>query len=78
MNILAAVTITSLALAPAGLAQGQPTPAACDSTNIEWVLPGHFDDAVARAKRTHRLLLVKGVSFGIDAAGATCATKGKW
>lgn len=51
---------------------------ACVTDNIDWVLPGHFDEAVARSKTEQRLLLIKGVSFGIDVAGAACATKGKW
>ena len=46
--------------------------------NIDWVLPSDFDKALARSTAEHRLLLIKGVSFGIDVAGATCATKGKW
>ncbi len=48
------------------------------TTNIDWVLPGEFDAALARARREGKLLLIKGVSFGIDDAGAKCATKGKW
>ena len=51
---------------------------ACDRSAIHWVLPGHFDDAVARAKEEKRILIIKGVSFGIDAEGAKCATKGHW
>lgn len=51
---------------------------ACDAAAIDWVLPGHFDDALKRAKDTRRILIVKGVSFGIDELGAKCATKGHW
>jgi hypothetical protein len=50
----------------------------CDTTNIRWVLPASFATALERAKEEHRLLLIKGVSFNIDDAGATCATKGTW
>ena len=50
----------------------------CVTDNIDWVLPADFDKALARSKSEQRLLLIKGVSFGIDAAGAGCATKGKW
>jgi hypothetical protein len=49
-----------------------------DATNIHWVLPKDFATALERAKEEHRLLLIKGVSFNIDEAGATCATKGTW
>ena len=45
---------------------------------IEWKLPDQFEAARDQAQRDKRLLIVKGVSFGIDQAGATCATKGKW
>lgn len=51
---------------------------ACVTDNIDWVLPADFDKALARSKSEQRLLLIKGVSFGIDVAGATCATKGQW
>jgi len=51
---------------------------ACVADNIDWVLPGHFADALQRGKSEQRLILIKGVSFGIDVAGAACATKGKW
>jgi hypothetical protein len=54
------------------------TPPPCQTDTIDWVLPGHFDTAVARATAEQRLLLIKGISFGVDEAGATCATKGKW
>ena len=59
------------------LAGQQPHPA-CNTDNIDWVLPGHFADAVSRGTSEQRLILIKGVSFGIDVAGAKCATKGKW
>lgn len=49
-----------------------------DPLAIEWVLPGHFEEARARSKQEQRLLLIKGVSFGIDEAGAACATQGEW
>jgi hypothetical protein len=42
------------------------------------VLPAEFTTARERAKEEHRLLLIKGVSFNIDEAGAKCATKGTW
>ena len=57
---------------------GQQHDRACNTDNIDWVLPGHFQEAVSRGKSEQRLILIKGVSFGIDVAGARCATKGKW
>ena len=69
--------VTTVILSIPALAQQAPE-AACDSTNIEWVLPGEFETARRRAAGEKRILLVKGVSFGIDALGAKCATKGKW
>ena len=57
--------------------QEAPAPAA-DTAAIEWVLPAHFDAALKRAKEENRLLLIKGVSFGIDEAAASCATAGTW
>ena len=50
----------------------------CDRTAIEWVLPGDFARALARAQKEQRIVLIKGISFGVDAAGAKCATKGVW
>lgn len=52
---------------------------ACENTlAIKWILPGHFDDALKQANAQHRIIMIKGVAFGIDDAGATCATKGCW
>ena len=50
----------------------------CDTAAIDWFLPGDFEAALSKAKAQGRMLLVKGVSFGIDAAGAKCATEGTW
>jgi hypothetical protein len=52
--------------------------ATCDRTAIEWVLPGDFPQALARARKEQRIVVIKGISFGVDAAGAKCATKGVW
>ena len=49
-----------------------------DATVCNFVLPGHFDEALAEAKERNRPLLIKGVAFGVDQEGASCATKGKW
>lgn len=53
-------------------------PRIVDDAAIRWFRPGQFEDAVAAAKGSGRLLLLKGISFGIDTAGADCATKGTW
>ncbi len=50
----------------------------CDPSAITWFIPGQFQDARERARSEKRLLIIKGISFGVDAAGARCATKGKW
>lgn len=50
----------------------------CDPSAIRWFLPGQFEQAQRRAKEGKRLLIIKGISFGVDEAGAKCATKGKW
>jgi hypothetical protein len=59
-------------------AGAEPEPYGFDASAIEWVLPGDFEAALARAKAEERLILIKGVAFGIDAEGASCATKGRW
>jgi hypothetical protein len=71
------VFLTALALAgcPTLRAQDDVT---CDRTAIQWVLPGDFPRALARAKQEQRILVIKGISFGVDDAGAKCATKGVW
>ncbi len=51
----------------------------CENTlAINWVLPGHFADALKQANVQQRLIMIKGIAFGIDDVGATCATKGCW
>ena len=52
--------------------------ARCDTSAIRWELPNSFAKARARAAEENRILLIKGVSFGIDHEGAKCATKGMW
>ncbi len=49
-----------------------------DPTRIRWFLPGDFAGALECALDTHRILLIKGVSFNIDEIGARCATQGTW
>ena len=45
---------------------------------IRWVLPGDFQDAQRQAVEKKRMLLIKGLGFGLDELGAKCATKGCW
>jgi hypothetical protein len=52
--------------------------ALADERSIRWHFPHEFEEARARSRGESRILLVKGVSFGIDEEGATCATKGRW
>lgn len=49
-----------------------------DPAKIEWITPGDFKKAQARATAETRLIVIKGISFGVDKLGATCATKGDW
>jgi len=49
-----------------------------DESSIRWHFPNRFEEARARSRDENRILLIKGVSFGIDAEGACCATKGRW
>ena len=52
---------------------------ACQDTSaIDWHLPGDFAAARAAADKANRILLIKGIAFGVDAEGAKCATKGCW
>ena len=74
MSLTAYVCLASLL--PISL-QEAPVPAA-DTSAVEWVLPADFDAALKRAKVENRLLLINGISFGIDEAGASCATAGTW
>ena len=85
MNALRISLLLSLPLSAsfAGLAVADDPPRlqaehGCDTTNIRWVLPADFKTALERSKSERRLLLIKGVSFNVDEAGATCATKGTW
>lgn len=55
------------------------TMASCaDTNNIQWYTPDRFTQAREAAGKQKRLLMIKGIAFGIDAVGAKCATKGCW
>ena len=49
-----------------------------DKTAIQWFTPGSFAAARLQAENTKRLMMVKGIAFGVDEVGAKCATKGCW
>ncbi|HZN38421.1 MAG TPA: hypothetical protein VFD82_06435 [Planctomycetota bacterium] len=70
MALVLAVSVSTL--------RAQDDNITCDRTAIQWVLPGDFAQALARAQKEQRILLIKGISFGVDDAGAKCATKGVW
>ena len=50
----------------------------CDTLAIRWKLPHEFNEARELARTQNRLLILKGIAFGIDAEGARCATAGSW
>ena len=50
----------------------------CDRSAIQWGLPGNFAAARERARRERRLLILKGIAFGLDERGARDATSGRW
>ncbi len=77
LSLVVVGTLTTPALAQ-GRSAGRPKRRSGDTEVIEFVLPGRFKEAVARAKKLNRPLVIKGVAFGIDRQGATCATKGHW
>jgi hypothetical protein len=63
----------------AGAARADGPAAACtDTTAIRWFLPGEFAAARKEAEKSKRILLIKGIAFGVDEAGAASATKGCW
>lgn len=45
---------------------------------IVWTHPGDFEKARERARTENRILIIKGIAFGVDEEGARCATKGDW
>ena len=76
---LAAIPTALLLSLLGGTAPAQQEPElGCDPAAIRWFIPGEFKEALERAKEEKRLLIIKGISFGVDDAGAKCATKGKW
>jgi hypothetical protein len=45
---------------------------------IDWTLPGDFEKARERARAEKRIIIIKGIAFGVDEAGSKCATEGDW
>lgn len=75
MKTFAAAVVGCLVLsAPARAAD----PVCQDTNAIKWHLPGQFEQARKAAESQNRMLMIKGIAFGIDEAGAKCATKGCW
>jgi hypothetical protein len=73
------VLFPAVVLAALGAAAVAADPTACtDRTAIRWRVPGEFEDARKEAEKEKRLLLVKGIAFGVDELGAKDATKGCW
>ena len=70
--------LTLAALLAAGPAVAAEPKACQDPTAIDWHLPGDFEAAKAATGKANRILLIKGIAFGVDAEGAKCATKGCW
>lgn len=50
----------------------------CDRSAIRWTLPGDFKAAREKARKENRILIIKGISFGVDKLGARDATCGTW
>ncbi len=55
-----------------------PEPTCQDTSAIRWFTPGDFAKAQKQAAEERRILMIKGIAFGIDELGATSATKGCW
>lgn len=70
--------LSALALALAGSLTGPASAQAQAPPELGWVLPGAFDSATERAATERRMLLVIGISYGIDEVGARDPNGGKW
>jgi hypothetical protein len=78
-NVMTRVMFSAVVLAALGTTAGAADPTACtDRTAIRWHVPGEFEDARKEAEKEKRLLLIKGIAFGVDELGAKDATKGCW
>ena len=80
VRLTTALLLKLLTAAPGAAQDGNSVEAqACgNDTVVDFVLPGRFREARKRSSERNRLLLIKGVAFGMDEAGATCATAGHW
>lgn len=75
ITFLLSVSFSSIALAQEQRDEKQPP---CNAEAIDWVLPGDFEEALEKSREKSRLLLIKGLGFGLDELGAQCATQGCW
>jgi len=78
MKVQFVIPVALLLASSAATLRAQDDTIPRDRTAIQWVLPGDFPQALARAQKEQRILVIKGISFGVDDAGAKCATKGVW
>ena len=78
LDIIDFILISGLAIPGVARAQDGAAPRCSDASAIDWFLPDQFEQALARARTEQRLLVIKGISFGVDQVGAQCATKGQW
>ena len=78
VQTLAGCALTAVVATPAAAQEPAPAARGGDPEVIDFIYPGKFAKALEQAKATNRCLIIKGVAFGVDAAGAECATKGHW
>lgn len=79
MRILTIALILGLLGCAGSVARAGDVAAECtDHSAVTWVLPGQFEDAQKKSASEKRLLLIKGIAFGVDELGAKDARKGCW
>lgn len=78
MLLLACIALTTVAASRLYADETGPLKTCQNTLAIEWVLPGEFDHALKFAEQKQRLIMIKGIAFGIDHVGAKNATKGCW
>ena len=77
LYLAAALTLFLGGAAGAG-GPDEKAPVCQNTLDINWVLPGEFGEARTRSQKENRLLMIKGIAFGIDEVGARNAKKGCW
>jgi hypothetical protein len=82
VRLLLCAALSATCVVPAAAQSGGKSVAAKktggDPEVIDFIYPGNFAEVLKRAKARHRPIVIKGVAFGVDKTGATCATKGHW